>query len=64
MTACVYCGLPRPTQVPWALTCVGHSDLPPLDPAFGLSSVLAMVQYPALVLSDRAPAPKVTRAFR
>ena len=56
--SCVYCGLPRPTLTPWALTCVGHSDLPPLDPAFGLASVLAMVQYPALVLSDRAPAPK------
>jgi hypothetical protein len=54
---CVYCGLPTPRGP----TCVAHTDLPKLDPAFGLASVLAMVQYPALVLEDRAPAPKAQR---
>jgi len=54
---CVYCGLPTPRPP----ACVGHRDLPALDPAYGLASVLAKVQYPALVLADRAPAPKVER---
>ncbi len=41
-----------------ALTCAAHRDLPALDPAYGLALVLAKEQYPALVLADRAPAPK------
>jgi len=62
VTACVYCGLPTPSGGGLRyLTCAGHSDLPALDPAYGLASVLAMVQYPALVLSDSAPAPKVAK---
>jgi len=56
VTACVYCGLPTPR--PWRLTCVEHFDLPALDPVYGLASALAKVQYPALVLADRAPAAK------
>ena len=51
---CVYCGLPTPRGP----TCVAHTDLPRLDPSYSLATVLAMVQYPALVLEDRAPAPK------
>lgn len=58
--ACVYCGLPRARVQPpdgpvaIALACRGHLDLLALDPAYGLSVVLAAEVYPALEL-DPAP---------
>ncbi len=57
MTPCIYCGLPTPRPP----ACVGHRDLPALDPAYGLALKLAKEQYPALMLADRAPAPKVAK---
>lgn len=35
---CSYCGAPTPSRLPDAIACVGHSDLPKLDPVYSLDA--------------------------
>jgi len=56
---CPYCGLPTPSGSPQLGACVGHRDLPPLDPSRFLPDVLAaQVGY---VLD--VPAPRMKEAL-
>lgn len=57
---CIYCGFPTARvrdgrRVLRLLTCVAHTDLPALDPCYGLAETVAGDVYPALSLADRAP---------
>jgi hypothetical protein len=64
LAGCVYCGLPRARvrnsrrELLRLPSCVAHADLLAVDPAYDLAGHLVAVSYPALSLSDRAPAPK------
>lgn len=59
--SCPYCGLPVPSRAPWLGACVGHSDLPPLDPSRYLPDVLAaelghaLDVPPAIAAGGRSP---------
>lgn len=57
---CAYCGAPAAFQLRFGeyvqlVTCAQCSDLPAVDPAYGLAETIARGAYPALDLDARAP---------
>lgn len=60
LSRCVYCNAPAAYQVVAgrvrrSLTCTAHTDLPSLDPSYGLVETIARGTYPALELDALAP---------